>query len=51
MIKSQFTLKQLEAFVLVVDTGTFRKAAAALGTSQPKSLRVFLRLKSRLMLF
>jgi DNA-binding transcriptional LysR family regulator len=35
MIKSQFTLKQLEAFVLVVDTGTFRKAAAALGTTQP----------------
>ncbi len=35
MIKSQITLKQLEAFVLVVDTGTFRKAAAALGTTQP----------------
>lgn len=35
MIKSQITLKQLEAFVLVVDSGTFRKAAAALGTTQP----------------
>lgn len=35
MIKSRFTLKQLEAFVLVVDTGTFRKAAAALGKTQP----------------
>ena len=35
MIKSQFTLKQLEAFVFVVDTGTFRAAATALGTTQP----------------
>lgn len=35
MIKSQITLKQLEAFSFVVDTGTFRAAAAALGTTQP----------------
>ena len=35
MIKSQITLKQLEAFVFVVDLGTFRGAAAALGTTQP----------------
>lgn len=35
LIKSQITLKQLEAFVFVVDTGTFRAAAAALGTTQP----------------
>ena len=35
MIKSQVTLKQLEAFTFVVDTGTFRAAAAALGTTQP----------------
>ena len=35
MIKSQITLKQLEAFAYVVDTGTFRAAAAALGTTQP----------------
>ena len=35
MIKSQITLKQLEAFVFVVDTGTFRAAATALGTTQP----------------
>jgi DNA-binding transcriptional LysR family regulator len=35
MIKSQVTLKQLEAFVQVVDKGSFRKAAAALGTTQP----------------
>ena len=35
MIKSQVTLKQLEAFIFVLDTGTFRKAAAALGTTQP----------------
>ncbi|MEP5153883.1 LysR family transcriptional regulator [Planktotalea sp.] len=35
MIKSQFTLKQLEAFVFVVDIGTFRGAATALGTTQP----------------
>ena len=27
MIKSRITFKQLEAFVCVVDTGTFRKAA------------------------
>jgi DNA-binding transcriptional LysR family regulator len=35
MIKSQFTLKQLEAFVFVVDIRTFRGAASALGTTQP----------------
>ncbi|MEO0701693.1 MAG: LysR family transcriptional regulator [Pseudomonadota bacterium] len=35
MIKSQVTLKQLEAFAFVVDTGTFRAAAVALGTTQP----------------
>ncbi|MEM9579836.1 MAG: LysR family transcriptional regulator [Pseudomonadota bacterium] len=35
MIKNRITLKQLEAFVYVVDTGTFRAAAAALGTTQP----------------
>jgi DNA-binding transcriptional LysR family regulator len=35
MIKSKMTLKQLEAFVFVVDTGTFRGAAAVLGTTQP----------------
>jgi len=35
MIKSKVTLKQLEAFAFVVDTGTFRAAATALGTTQP----------------
>ncbi|SLN54674.1 putative hydrogen peroxide-inducible genes activator [Falsiruegeria litorea R37] len=35
MIKSQITLKQLEAFSFVVDMGTFRAAAGALGTTQP----------------
>lgn len=35
MIRSQITLKQLEAFAFVVDTGTFRAAASALGTTQP----------------
>ena len=35
MIKSQVTLKQLEAFVQVVERGSFRKAASALGTTQP----------------
>lgn len=35
MIKSQVTFKQLEAFACVVDTGTFRKAASILGTTQP----------------
>ena len=35
MIKSQITFKQLEAFAFVVDTGTFRAAATALGTTQP----------------
>ena len=35
MIKSQITLKQLEAFCFVVDTGTFRAAAVALATTQP----------------
>lgn len=35
MIKSRITLKQLEAFAFVVDAGTFRAAASALGTTQP----------------
>ena len=35
MIKSQITLKQLEAFAFIVDAGTFRAAASALGTTQP----------------
>lgn len=35
MIKSRITLKQLEAFAFVIDTGTFRAAATALGTTQP----------------
>lgn len=35
MIKSQITLKQLEAFSFVVDAGSFRAAASALGTTQP----------------
>ena len=35
MIKSQITFKQLEAFAFVVDAGTFRGAAMALGTTQP----------------
>jgi len=35
MIKSRITFKQLEAFAFVVDSGTFRAAAAALGTTQP----------------
>lgn len=35
MIKSQITLKQLEAFAAVIDAGTFRAAAFALGTTQP----------------
>lgn len=35
MIKSQLTFKQLEAFAFVVDTGSFRSAATALGTTQP----------------
>ncbi|MBT3142313.1 LysR family transcriptional regulator [Phaeobacter gallaeciensis] len=35
MIKSRITFKQLEAFSFVVDTGTFRAAATALGTTQP----------------
>ena len=35
MIKSRITLKQLEAFVFVVDLGSFRQAAVALGTTQP----------------
>lgn len=35
MIKSKVTFKQLEAFTLVVDTGTFRAAADTLGTTQP----------------
>ncbi len=41
MIKSKITLKQMEALVSVADTGTFRKAAAALGTTQPNiSVRI-----------
>ncbi len=41
MIKSQFTLKQLEAFVFVADQKSFRKAALALGTTQPNvSVRI-----------
>jgi DNA-binding transcriptional LysR family regulator len=41
MIKNKFTLKQLEAFVYVADFGTFRKAATALGTTQPNvSVRI-----------
>ena len=35
MISSHLTLKQLEALVCVVDMGSFRKAAAVLGTTQP----------------
>lgn len=35
MINSKITLKHLEAFVCVVDIGSFRKAAAVLGTTQP----------------
>lgn len=35
MISSRITLKQLEGFVCVVDVGSFRKAAAVLGTTQP----------------
>ena len=35
MIKSRVTLKQLEAFAFVVDLGSFRRAAEALGTTQP----------------
>ncbi|MGB1235330.1 MAG: LysR family transcriptional regulator [Planktomarina sp.] len=35
MIKSQITFKQLEAFVFIIDMGTFRAAATALGTTQP----------------
>ncbi len=35
MIKSQITLKQLEALVAVVDLGSFRQAASVLGTTQP----------------
>ncbi|WP_298257947.1 LysR family transcriptional regulator [uncultured Litoreibacter sp.] len=41
MIKNQINLKQLEALVFVADTGTFRKAATALGTTQPNiSVRI-----------
>jgi DNA-binding transcriptional LysR family regulator len=41
MIKNQITLKQLEALAFVAQTGTFRKAAAALGTTQPNiSVRI-----------
>lgn len=41
MIKNRLTLKQLEALVCVADTGTFRKAARILGTTQPNvSVRI-----------
>ncbi len=41
MISNRITLKQLEAFVSVADTGSFRKAAAVLGTTQPNiSVRI-----------
>ncbi|MGR3638602.1 helix-turn-helix domain-containing protein, partial [Alterinioella nitratireducens] len=35
MISNTLTLKQLEALVWVADLGSFRKAAAHLGTTQP----------------
>ncbi|HID67672.1 MAG TPA: LysR family transcriptional regulator [Roseibacterium sp.] len=35
MIKSLVTFKQLEAFASVVDSGSFRRAAEVLGTTQP----------------
>ena len=35
MIKNSFNLKQLEAFVAVIDAGTYRRAAERLGTTQP----------------
>ncbi|WP_245190758.1 LysR family transcriptional regulator [Jannaschia formosa] len=35
MIRNRITLKQLEAFAQVVDTGSFRAAASVLGTTQP----------------
>ncbi len=41
MIKNRITFKQLEALVQVADTGTFRKAADMLGTTQPNvSVRI-----------
>ncbi|MEX3014244.1 LysR family transcriptional regulator [Gymnodinialimonas hymeniacidonis] len=41
MIKNRITFKQLEALVQVADTGTFRKAAEMLGTTQPNvSVRI-----------
>lgn len=41
MIRNQITLKQIEALVYVADLGTFRKAAVALGTTQPNvSVRI-----------
>ena len=41
MIKNKITLKQIEALVCVADLGTFRKAATALGTTQPNiSVRI-----------
>jgi DNA-binding transcriptional LysR family regulator len=41
MIRNRVTLKQIEALVYVADLGTFRKAAAALGTTQPNiSVRI-----------
>jgi len=41
MIRNQITLKQIEALVAVADLGTFRKAATALGTTQPNvSVRI-----------
>ncbi|MDW3223516.1 MAG: LysR family transcriptional regulator [Paracoccaceae bacterium] len=48
MIKSQITLKQLEAFAFVVDTGTFRAAASALGTTQPNISARIIALESAL---
>jgi len=35
MIKSRLTLKQIEAFVRVIDVGSFGKAALSLGTTRP----------------
>ncbi|WP_342077567.1 LysR family transcriptional regulator [Yoonia sp. SS1-5] len=41
MIRNKVTLKQIEALVFVADLGTFRKAATALGTTQPNvSVRI-----------
>ncbi|RVT85285.1 LysR family transcriptional regulator [Rhodobacteraceae bacterium CCMM004] len=35
MIRNRYNLKQVEALVCVVDMGSFRRAAAVLGTTQP----------------